>query len=466
MAQIGLYEFNADTIAERGMKFHIERRIAEGGFGEVFKATATVNGAKKHFALKRQLLKDSQNVKQYFDKQQRQIQGLRRESQVYLQPRFNNGKCLHLAVLFDVTFVTHHMLDLSIIKEPVLVMEWANAQPENTLSGWMQTFLVTHAVLVTDAVLKELLSMATQLFLGLAEMHSGARFVYVHQDLKPANILLFGQDPSGSGPFRLALTDFGLTVCCNQSEKQAVCGGGTRTFMAPEQFARIPARTPGRDIWAAGMILAELFAGASTKKALHKYRAFCCPASVVGKRHLSDAIDRFFHHGKNIADAVKQDGLQKPATLLSPAQQLLSPLLQKCFRVGCELEKALLVLDSNVRPTSRECVAELKTIWKKLIHQPWEEHYDNLPKPRSTPLQKLSARRLEAFYYEHVEGNMLTMMHQQSERLLGVVEPTDKPFVEGKIHELRNQLKGIRKKVLLLKEAETDSNNKAALEDS
>ena len=69
--------------------------------------------------------------------------------------------------------------------------------------------------------------------------------------------------------------DFGLSVCYNGTDIEAKCGGGTRFYMAPEQWLEKSARTPGRDIWAAGMVLAQLFAGKAAKKALRDYKIFC-----------------------------------------------------------------------------------------------------------------------------------------------------------------------------------------------
>ena len=74
---------------------------------------------------------------------------------------------------------------------------------------------------------------------------------------------------------RLALTDFGLTVQYNVRKRNAVSStAGTASYMAPEQWLGLPPLSPGLDMWAAGMVLAQLFAGATTARALAKYRHY------------------------------------------------------------------------------------------------------------------------------------------------------------------------------------------------
>ena len=44
--------------------------------------------------------------------------------------------------------------------------------------------------------------------------------------------------------------------------------------MSPEQWLRLPPLSPGRDMWAAGMVLALLFGGTATTRAVGKYRRY------------------------------------------------------------------------------------------------------------------------------------------------------------------------------------------------
>lgn len=100
-------------------------------------------------------------------------------------------------------------------------------------------------------------SFSVQMCAGLRELHGGGESVartssavaaaassmstpknkpWVHQDLKPDNMLLFcgdGSDTKEGRPVRLAITDFGLTVRCN-SDRPLFCG--TPRYMAPRPF--------------------------------------------------------------------------------------------------------------------------------------------------------------------------------------------------------------------------------------
>ena len=84
------------------------------------------------------------------------------------------------------------------------------------------------------------LSFSVQMCAGLRELHDGGEGVaptssvsaaassstttpknqeWVHQDLKPENMLLFcgGSDNKGMGRVRLAIADFGLVIRCNSN---------------------------------------------------------------------------------------------------------------------------------------------------------------------------------------------------------------------------------------------------------
>ena len=268
-------------------------QIGRGGFGEVFKGQAETETRKIPFALKRALpsAKPGTDIEQYLDQQIRRLDALKREGQVYFSRTLNSGECLHLTLLYDVA----QARNTDGYDEPLLVLPWADG-PGNTLRGWMKKN--------TDiaATIEARLGLAVQMVAGLRELHYGnsntptaavaaaaeeghhttlpsqppaTTPLFVHQDLKPANILLFGGGEGDDGPVRLALTDFGMTLQYNVSvDQRNACVGGSPCYMAPEQWHRVPALSPGRDMWAAGMVLAQLFAGACTARALEKYRSY------------------------------------------------------------------------------------------------------------------------------------------------------------------------------------------------
>ncbi len=93
------------------------------------------------------------------------------------------------------------------------------------------------------------LQVAHQICTGLAAAHE---LGIVHRDLKPANIMLDGRG-------RVRITDFGLAALVEELRKDSL-RGGTPAYMAPEQAAGGPV-TPRTDVYAAGLVLYELFSG-------------------------------------------------------------------------------------------------------------------------------------------------------------------------------------------------------------
>ena len=67
-------------------------------------------------------------------------------------------------------------------------------------------------------------------------------------------------------------------------------------FRCEQQRQHAPVRTSGRDIWAAGMVLARLFGGAHTKDAIEAYRQYSRCKMETGKmyelaREISQALE-------------------------------------------------------------------------------------------------------------------------------------------------------------------------------
>lgn len=85
----------------------------------------------------------------------------------------------------------------------------------------------------------------------------------VHRDLKPSNLLL---DPTGHGRPNLRVTDFGLAAQVGEPPRltRATSFVGTPGYLSPEQ-ARGDQPDPRQDLFACGVVAAELLRGKSPK---------------------------------------------------------------------------------------------------------------------------------------------------------------------------------------------------------
>ncbi len=89
------------------------------------------------------------------------------------------------------------------------------------------------------------LAVARDICAGLGAAHEKN---VIHRDLKPANVMIDGRG-------RARVTDFGLAVAGEARDQS-----GTPAYMAPEQFAGVPA-SRASDIYALGLVLYEVFTG-------------------------------------------------------------------------------------------------------------------------------------------------------------------------------------------------------------
>ena len=94
---------------------------------------------------------------------------------------------------------------------------------------------------------------------GLEYLHSYPEKSVIHQDIKPANILI---DVTG----QYLITDFGISVGLRNtlSRSSAIenTGSGTIPYMAPERFDKVnPVPVMSNDIWSLGATLYELATG-------------------------------------------------------------------------------------------------------------------------------------------------------------------------------------------------------------
>ena len=90
---------------------------------------------------------------------------------------------------------------------------------------------------------------------GLAKLHSNQPQI-IHQDIKPANILIDNNN-------NFTITDFGISSSTKGTHSSYYDeeNSGTLAYMAPERFSEDPQPSPESDIWAFGATLCEILTG-------------------------------------------------------------------------------------------------------------------------------------------------------------------------------------------------------------
>ncbi|MFG0320429.1 MAG: serine/threonine-protein kinase [Planctomycetota bacterium JB042] len=196
--------------------YRIDDRISSGGMAHVYRATRRVGGAERRIALK--VLRP----------------GL--DGAAFLE-RFERERAT-LAALEHENVVT--FLDAGALPDgrPFLVMEYVDGEPITVWSRGVSR----------DDVLERFAEVLA------AVQHAHQRLV-VHRDLKPSNVLV---TPNGTPK----LLDFGVAAVLEEDGGDAAGGGPlTPAYASPEQVRGDPVTT-GSDVFALGLLLHELVAGA------------------------------------------------------------------------------------------------------------------------------------------------------------------------------------------------------------
>ncbi|MFC0541448.1 protein kinase domain-containing protein [Kutzneria chonburiensis] len=127
---------------------------------------------------------------------------------------------------------------------------------------WVDGGSVADAVARGGLTPARILDLAVQIAWGLAHAHAAG---LVHQDVKPANVML---DPDGTAK----VTDFGLAKAIQPAEDAPAgvsFGGMTRPYRSPEQADAVAGQagvriTAASDVWSWGVTVLEMFAGGWT----------------------------------------------------------------------------------------------------------------------------------------------------------------------------------------------------------
>ncbi|MCR9159490.1 MAG: serine/threonine-protein kinase [Nannocystaceae bacterium] len=191
-------------------KYKVLRRIADGGFGTVYKARDTIEGV--DVALK---------VSNVEDLNASVLSDFSREAKVAATLEHPNILPLKNADVLEGTFVLVYRLG-----------------DESLASRMRRRYTVDRA-----------LDWSEQLLQGLSHAHEND---VIHCDIKPDNIILFPGN-------KLRLGDFGLAKVKAKTRSVTVSGSGTIGYMAPEQALGRP--SPRSDVFAAGITVFRLLSG-------------------------------------------------------------------------------------------------------------------------------------------------------------------------------------------------------------
>lgn len=191
--------------------YKLIRKLAKGGFGEVWLAEKQSEFVTKKFAIKLPL------------DEQVDFEAIRHEATLWEQA---SG---HPNVL--------PLIDADIYDNQVaIISEYAEDGSLDDKLKKIGKFPIEQAVELTIGILN-----------GLDYLHSKN---IIHRDVKPQNILLQGDTPR--------LTDFGISRAIHTSTISSVIVG-TENYMAPEAFEGV--RNVQTDVWSVGVVLYKLLSG-------------------------------------------------------------------------------------------------------------------------------------------------------------------------------------------------------------
>ncbi|BDC48458.1 hypothetical protein F183_A07740 [Bryobacterales bacterium F-183] len=207
-----------DTLS--GGRFRIDALIAEGGMGQVYRATdLELNTPVALKTIHRAFAANTQAVEQF-------------KQEVQLARSINHP---NVCRIFDLERQDNELF---------LTMELLDGETLRALLDRQGRLSEADAWRIFEQVLS-----------ALAASHERG---VLHRDLKPSNIYLANQPEQ-----RVVVTDFGVAARTSTSgdTKDSTISAGTPAYMAPEQFRRDHPFTPSTDLYAAGIMLYEMVCG-------------------------------------------------------------------------------------------------------------------------------------------------------------------------------------------------------------
>ncbi len=232
------------------LEYVLERRLGEGGFGEVWLA----RHEERHEPLVFKFCFDAERVR-----------GLRRELAIFRFAQEALGDRDDIARVRDIR-----------IEQPPFWLE-----SEFTADGDLTEWSAAHGGIET-VPLADRLALLAEIADAVAAAHSVG---ILHKDLKPSNVLIWDDD----GKARPRLADFGIGTLTDPSKlvrhditvvgftelasaTTATSMSGTRLYAPPESLAGKPFTTRG-DVYALGVMLYQLVVGDLTRPIGHGWEA-------------------------------------------------------------------------------------------------------------------------------------------------------------------------------------------------
>ena len=189
------------------------------------------------------------------------------------------------------------------------------------------------------------LRIARQIAAALAAAH--ARGI-VHRDLKPENVMLV-RDEEAAGGERVKLLDFGIAKLVGDELVRTTEGTvlGTALYMSPEQCAGSEDIDDRADVYALGVLLHEMFAGAPP---------FTGESTAVMRQHLFQ----------------EPPPLPEGSSLSGPGRELLRRMLAKEPSRRPRMEEAAELLQRLERGSSLEGALPVSLVPSKSTSRPQE----------------------------------------------------------------------------------------------
>jgi WD40 repeat protein/class 3 adenylate cyclase/tRNA A-37 threonylcarbamoyl transferase component Bud32 len=223
-------------------RWFLERKLGEGGFGEVWLGRNTTTKQTRVFK---------------FCFRAEGVRFLKRELTLFRLLKERVGEHPNIVAIHDLY-----------LEKPPFYVEMDHVEGAD-LRHWCEQHAGVAAIPVETRL--EIVAQAAD---GLQAAHEAG---IIHRDIKPANILIGGK---GTGPteIRVKLTDFGIGQVVSEEYLKGITragftqtlagdsssGTGTQLYMAPELLAGKPASIRS-DIYSLGVVLYQLLAGSLTE---------------------------------------------------------------------------------------------------------------------------------------------------------------------------------------------------------